>query len=91
MWWMVQPHQPEDFIIATGQTYSLRDFVRLSFEALNLDWKDHVKQSDEFFRPSDLSISNADPSYAFEKLGWKAKIGMPSVVDYMLADQLYAS
>lgn len=88
MWLMLQMDSPEDFVIATGKTHSLEDFVRLAFEAHDLDWKNHVIQSDEFCRPSDLSISNADPSYAFKKLGWKAKINMPSVVSHMIVNDV---
>jgi GDPmannose 4,6-dehydratase len=88
MWLMLQQEVPEDFVIATGKTHSLVDFVQLAFDAHGLDWKDHVVQSEEFSRPSDLSISNANPSRAFEKLSWKAKVDMPSVVANMLAGKL---
>ena len=88
MWLMLQQDDPEDFVIATGKTHSLEDFVRLAFEEHGLDWNNHVIQSDKYFRPSDLSISNADPSYAFEKLGWKAKVDMPTIVARMTADDV---
>ena len=88
MWLMLQMDSPEDFVIATGKTHSLEDFVRLAFEEHGLDWNNHVIQSDKYFRPSDLSISNADPSYAFEKLGWKAKVDMPTIVARMTADDV---
>jgi len=88
MWQMLQTDSPEDFVIATGKTYSLEDFVRLAFEAHDLDWKNHVIQSDKFCRPSDLISSNADPSYAYQKLGWNAKIDLPSVVRLMIANDV---
>lgn len=85
MWLMLQQDQPEDFVIATGKTYLLEDFVRLAFESFDLDWRQHVKQSEEFFRPTDLLISSADPSKAKLKLGWEAEFDMPKVVAMMMA------
>lgn len=84
MWLMLQQTQPEDFVIATGKTYSLEDFVRLAFLAVDLDWREHVKQSEEFFRPTDLLVSSANPSKANLKLGWQAQIEMPQVVQKMI-------
>jgi GDPmannose 4,6-dehydratase len=84
MWLMLQQAQPEDFVIATGKTYSLEDFVQAAFASLNLDWRVHVKQSNEFFRPTDLLVSSADPSHAKLKLGWQACFDMPKVVEKML-------
>ena len=84
MWLMLQKRSPEDLVIATGKTYSLEDFVRLAFESCDLDWKKHVILSKNYLRPFDLIISNADPSYAHKRLGWKAKINMPSLVKYMM-------
>lgn len=84
MWRMLQLEKPEDFVIATGKTYSLEDFVRLAFAAFDLDWREYVKQSDEFFRPTDLLVSSADPSKAKKILGWSAQIDMPQVVNKMI-------
>jgi GDPmannose 4,6-dehydratase len=84
MWSMLQQAQPEDFVIATGKTYSLENFVQTTFASLDLDWRAHVKQSNEFFRPTDLLVSSADPSHAKLKLGWQACFDMPKVVEKML-------
>jgi len=84
MWLMLQQDVAEDFVIATGKTNKLERFVSLAFKARDLNWRDYVILSDEFNRPSDLKISNADPSYAYEKLGWKAKVDIESVVLNML-------
>lgn len=86
MWLMLQLQSPEDFVIATGKTYTLEDFVRVTFEKANLDWKKHVKQSNELLRPTDLAISRADPSKAKRILGWQAKLDMPIVIDRMMAE-----
>ena len=84
MWRMLQLEKPEDFVIATGQTYLLEDFVRLAFASLDLDWREHVKQSKDFMRPTDLLIGSADPSKAKNILGWQAKNHMPQVVQKMI-------
>lgn len=84
MWLMLQQDHPDDFVIATGKTYLLEDFVRLAFETFDLDWREHIKQSDIFFRPTDLLVSCADPSKAQLKLGWKAQFDMPVVVEKMM-------
>ena len=88
MWLMLQQEYPEDFVIATGKTHALEDFVRMAFAAVDLDWKKHVGQADEFIRPTDLLISSADPDKAKAKLGWQARMSMPQVVEKMIdADQ----
>lgn len=86
MWRILQAQEPDDFIIATGISYSLKDFVINVFESLNLDWEKHVQQSATFFRPNELLISMADPSKAEQKLNWKAQKKMPDVVKCMLYD-----
>ncbi len=85
MWRMLQQEQPEDFVIATGKTYSLEDFVQFTFSAFDLNWRDHVQQSEELFRPTDLLVSCADPSKANLILGWQAQLTMPLVVEKMIA------
>lgn len=86
MWRILQAPEPDDFIIATGISYSLKDFVVNVFENLNLDWEKHVQQSVDFFRPNELLVSKADPSKAEQKLSWKAQKTMPEVVKCMLYD-----
>lgn len=83
MWRMLQLEKPDDFVIATGKTYSLEDFVRFTFGVVGLDWREHVEQSEAFLRPTDLLISSANPSRAFNVLGWQAKVDMPQVVQKM--------
>lgn len=84
MWLMLQQTEPTDFVIATGKTYTLENFVETAFSQVNLDWKQFVKHSDEFLRPTDLVVSRADPSKAQEILKWEAKLDMPKVIDRML-------
>ena len=84
MWLMLQQERPEDFVIATGKTFSLKDFVNSAFAACGLDWKEHVELAEEFIRPADVLISSADPNKAKLKLGWEARVSMPQVVEKMI-------
>ncbi|MFC3880942.1 GDP-mannose 4,6-dehydratase [Algoriphagus namhaensis] len=86
MWLMLQQDKAEDYIIATGHTHSLNDFVELTFDSLGLQARDHVKQSKELMRPTDLLISKADPSKSRKKLGWAANYALKEVVQEMLKD-----
>ena len=86
MWLMLQQAKPADYIIATGETNSLQDFVDASFGVCGLDWKEHVDQGEEWFRPTDITISYADPSLAERELGWIARFKMKDVVRKMLTD-----
>ncbi len=88
MWLMLQQGAPEDYVIATGQTHTLEYFVSEAFLAFNLDWRDHVAQNPEFFRPTDLQISCADPVKAETILGWKASKGLDEVIKIMTKDSL---
>ncbi len=86
MWRMLQQPQPQDFVIATGETHTLEAFVAEAFAALGLDWHEHVEQAEAFMRPTDLLIGRADPRKAEQLLGWKAQYRMHDVVPKMLAD-----
>lgn len=84
MWKMLQLPQPEDFVIATGETHSLQDFVAEAFSAVDLDWRKYVDTDSALMRPADLSSSRADPSHARGKLGWQAQTSMAGVVRKMV-------
>lgn len=88
MWLMLQQDNPIDFVIATGKTYSLEEFVGETFFNLGLDWKMYVEQTQDFFRPTDIIISKADPSKAEKVLGWKASLHMPEIIKKMLHSNL---
>ncbi|MFT3906190.1 MAG: GDP-mannose 4,6-dehydratase [Steroidobacteraceae bacterium] len=87
MWLMLQKEQPDDYVIATGQSNTLQQFVDETFNQLGLNWREHVRQSSEWMRPTDIAISAADPSKAREKLGWKAAYTMRDVIAKMLREQ----
>lgn len=83
MWRMLQQHNPDDYVIATGHTFSLQEFVTTAFELYQLDWRDHVLQDPKLFRPSDILISSADPSKAQKQLNWVATLQGKAVVQAM--------
>jgi GDPmannose 4,6-dehydratase len=83
MWLMLQQDTPQDFVIATGTTISLEEFVRVAFEQAKLNWRDHVVQDPTLFRPTDLATGRADPSRAQKILGWTASTQGVEVVKKM--------
>ena len=88
MWRMVQCEKPDDFIIATGISQSLEDFVRLVFAELDLDWLDHTTVSESLFRPTDISEGKGNAGKAERVLGWKARSFMPEVISKMVKAEL---
>jgi len=83
MWLMLQQDKLQDFVIATGKTITLEEFVSTAFAQAGLDWKEHVVQDLALFRPTDLKVGRADPSKALNQLGWKASVGGVEVVKKM--------
>ena len=84
MWRMLQLPEPDDFVIGTGATHSVRDFVELAFSYLDLDWTEYVVQDPEFFRPAEVESLIADPSKAREKLGWTPQTSFEGLVRMMV-------
>ena len=84
MWLMLQQDIPEDFVIATGETNSLEQFVEETFNQLSLNWQNYIEINEEFIRPYEITMSRADPSKAMQKLDWKAKYKMREVIKMML-------
>ncbi|MBV9105812.1 MAG: GDP-mannose 4,6-dehydratase [Verrucomicrobia bacterium] len=84
MYRMLQRDSPEDFVIATGQTRKLQDFVSAAFEAVGLDWRDHTRIERTLFRPTEIMIGRGDASKAAAKLGWEPKYKMVDVVRMMV-------
>ncbi|MGY8996545.1 MAG: GDP-mannose 4,6-dehydratase [Alphaproteobacteria bacterium] len=85
MWRMLQQDEAADYVVATGQSHTLQDFVAHAFSSLDLDWRDHVDSDPALMRPSDLSVSSGDPTKAADVLGWRATRAMPDVVEAMVA------
>lgn len=88
MWLTLQQDSPDNYLISTGQTRSLEDFVSTAFSLVGLNWHEHVVQSQKYFRPTDIMTSYTDPSKAQKNLGWKAETMMEGVVQRMMQGDL---
>lgn len=84
MWRMLQQEQPQDFVIATGQTNTLEQFVVETFKALGLDWLEHVSTDPSLLRPSEIMVSRGNPARALQELGWQANYAMSDVIRLMI-------
>ncbi len=84
MWLMLQADEPDDFVVATGTAYSVRDFVQFSFEHVGLDWKKYVKYDERYERPTEVDALIGDSSKAESVLGWKAKVLTPELATIMV-------
>lgn len=80
----------DDYVVATGITRSLEEFVKLTFAHFNLDWKEWVQVSDRLRRPVEIQKSNGNPTKIVQELGWEAKMGLEDIVVALLNDELYA-
>ena len=93
MWLMLQQEDPEDFAIATGEMYSVRQFLEKVFSYLDLDWESHVEIDPQYFRPTEVEVLQGDPTKAREKLGWQPRVNVDELVrrmvdhDFELASQ----
>src|ERR1700730_3640481 len=84
MFLMLQRSDPEDYVIATGETRKLQDFIAAAFQALGLDWREHTTTDQTLFRPTEIMIGRGDALKAERKLGWKAKYKMDDVARMMV-------
>lgn len=85
---MLQQSQPEDYVIATGKTSKLKDFIEAVFKCVNLDWQEYVVIDSSLYRPTDIAEGHADPTKAGKNLGWAARHKMEEVARLMVEDQL---
>ncbi len=84
MWLMLQQETPDDFVIGTGETHSVREFLEIAFSRVGLDYKDFVKIDQRYFRPAEVDLLLSDPSKAKRVLGWKPKVTFPDLVARMV-------
>jgi GDPmannose 4,6-dehydratase len=87
MWLMLQQKEAEDFVIATGETHTLEEFVGEVFRTVGLDWHDHVLADPSLLRPTEITVGRGNPSKAREQLGWQAKYKMFDVVRMMAEEE----
>jgi len=84
MWRMLQQDQPDDYVIATGQTHSVREFVEMAFSQLGLDWQDHVEIDPRYFRPAEVDLLQGDATKAREQLGWQPRVTFEELARMMV-------
>ena len=88
MWLMLQKNDPEDYVVGTGVTKSIEDFVKLAFSYVNLNYLDYVKFDENFLRPTEVDILIADSTKAKKKLKWKTSVNFESLVEMMVESDL---
>lgn len=89
MWLMMQQEEPDDYVISTGEKYSIRDFLKIAFECVGItNWEDYVVQDERYMRPSEVDMLIGDSSRAREKLGWNPKTSLPDMVEIMVMNDI---
>jgi GDPmannose 4,6-dehydratase len=84
MWMMLQQDQPDDYILATGETHSIREVLDIAFSAVDLDWNKHVEIDPRYFRPAEVDLLLGDATKAREKLGWRPRVGFQQLIEMMV-------
>jgi len=90
MWLMLQQDSPDDYVVATGETYSVKDFLTQAFKTVNLDWEKYVEIDARYFRPAEVELLIGDPTKAKEKLNWTPKTSFKELVKIMVEADLAA-
>jgi len=88
MWLILQQTEPDDYVIATGETWSVRDFLDKAFAVVNMDWKDYVEFDERYLRPTEVDSLVGDATKAKNKLGWEAKTSFDELVKIMVESDL---
>jgi GDPmannose 4,6-dehydratase len=87
MWLMLQQDEPDDYVIGTGKTNSVKDFCNISFKLLNLNYEEHVVVDENYFRPAEVDLLVADASKAKLKLGWEPKTNLEELINIMIESE----
>jgi GDPmannose 4,6-dehydratase len=88
MWQMLQQDQPDDYVVATGETHTIREFLEEAFRHIGLDWQKHVVQDPRFLRPAEVDLLCGDASKAQRVLGWKPKVSFRELAQMMVESDL---
>ena len=88
MWLMLQAEKPEDYVIATGETHSVKEFLEEAFNLVGLKWEDYVEIDQRYFRPAEVDLLIGNPKKAKEKLNWEPKTKFKELVKIMLKEDL---
>ena len=89
MWLMLQQDQPDDYVIATNETHSVKEFLEIAFGYVNLDWQKYTKFDERYLRPAEVDILIGDPTKARQKLGWEPSVTFKELVQLMVDEDLY--
>ena len=84
MWMMLQHDKPDDYVVATGESHSVRELLDIAFGTLDLDWKQYVEIDPRYFRPTEVDHLHGDPSKAMRELGWKPKVSFRQLIEMMV-------
>jgi GDPmannose 4,6-dehydratase len=84
MYLMLQQDSPDDYVVSTGETHTVREFCEIAFDRVGLNWEDHVVVDEAFFRPAEVDLLIGDPKKATEKLGWTTETSFPALVNMMV-------
>ena len=84
MWLMLQQDEPDDYVVATGETYSIRQFLDIAFGYVNMDWQDYVEFDERYLRPAEVDLLVGDPAKAKAKLGWEPSVTFEELVQLMV-------
>jgi GDPmannose 4,6-dehydratase len=90
MWLMLQQDEPDNFVVASGQTHPIREFCEIAFSSVGLDWHDHVVVDERFYRPAEVDRLVGDPKKAESVLGWRREVGFEQLVQMMVEADLAA-
>ncbi|MBT2686893.1 GDP-mannose 4,6-dehydratase [Bacillus sp. ISL-47] len=88
MWLMLQQNTPDDYILATGETHTVKEFVEIAFKHVGLNWQDYVIQDPKFIRPAEVDLLLGDPAKAKSKLGWDSEVSFEQLVIMMVESDL---
>jgi GDPmannose 4,6-dehydratase len=84
MWLMLQQDAPDDYVVATGETHTVREFCEIAFERVGLDWEQYVVVDEQFIRPAEVELLLGDPGKAKRQLGWEPKVSFRELVEMMV-------
>lgn len=88
MWMILQQNEPDDYVIGTGETHSVREFCEIAFNSVGLNYQDYVIQDPKFYRPAEVDLLISDPSKAMTKLGWEPSVTFQELVEMMVREDI---
>ena len=88
MWLMLQQNEPDDYVVATGDSHTVQELVELAFAEVGLDWEHYVETDTRYFRPTEVDALQGDASKARQRLGWQPRVGFKELVTMMVQHDL---